>query len=209
MKATGIVRRIDELGRIVIPKEIRRTQRIRQGDSLEIFTAADGEVVFKKYSPLSGLGSLSKVYAEVLAKSLGRPVVVCDTRQIVAAAGPGRAAGPRHLAGAGTTAGGAQRLHSPRRPHPPPADAGTQRAADFMRRTDLSAWRHRGRRAAARHRAGRPAGGRSRTRCGHGGRLFGQVDGRITPPPPWQYPLHRADFLRFPHLYRTSRLNPV
>ena len=58
MKATGIVRRIDELGRIVIPKEIRRTQRIRQGDSLEIFTAADGEVVFKKYSPLSGLGSL-------------------------------------------------------------------------------------------------------------------------------------------------------
>ena len=178
MKATGIVRRIDELGRIVIPKEIRRTQRIRQGDSLEIFTAADGEVVFKKYSPLSGLGSLSKVYAEVLAKSLGRPVVVCDTHQIVAAAGPGRA----------------QRLHSPRRPHPPPADAGTQRAADFMRRTDLSTWRHRGRRAAARHRAGRPAGGRSRTRCGHGGRLFGQVDGRITPPLPWQYPLHRADF---------------
>ncbi len=90
MKATGIVRRIDELGRIVIPKEIRRTQRIRQGDSLEIFTAADGEVVFKKYSPLSGLGSLSKVYAEVLAKSLGQPVAVCDTRQIVAAAGPGR-----------------------------------------------------------------------------------------------------------------------
>ena len=78
------------MGRIVIPKEIRRTQRIRQGDSLEIFTAADGEVVFKKYSPLSGLGSLSKVYAEVLAKSLGRPVVVCDTHQIVAAAGPGR-----------------------------------------------------------------------------------------------------------------------
>ena len=63
MKATGIVRRIDDLGRVVI---------------------------FKKYSPLSGLGSLSKVYAEVLAKSLGRPVVVCDTHQIVAAAGPGR-----------------------------------------------------------------------------------------------------------------------
>ena len=90
MKATGIVRRIDELGRIVIPKEIRRTQRIRQGDALEIFTSTDGEVVFKKYSPLSGLGSLSKVYAEVLAKSLGQPVAVCDTRQIVAAAGPGR-----------------------------------------------------------------------------------------------------------------------
>ena len=174
MKATGIVRRIDELGRIVIPKEIRRTQRIRQGDSLEIFTAADGEVVFKKYSPLSGLGSLSKVYAEVLAKSLGRPVVVCDTHQIVAAAGPGRG----ELLGRAISPELEQLLAArsvytaPRRPHPPPADAGTQRAADFMRRTDLSTWRHRGRRAAARHRAGRPAGGRSRTRCGHGGRLL-------------------------------------
>ncbi len=51
MKATGIVRRIDELGRVVIPKEIRRTQRIRRGDPLEIFTTGDGEVIFKKYSP--------------------------------------------------------------------------------------------------------------------------------------------------------------
>ena len=194
MKATGIVRRIDELGRIVIPKEIRRTQRIRQGDSLEIFTAADGEVVFKKYSPLSGLGSLSKVYAEVLAKSLGRPVVVCDTHQIVAAAGPGRGELLDRAISPELEQLLAARSIYPRRPPPPPADAGTQRAADFMRRTDLSTWRHRGRRAAARHRAGRPAGGRSRTRCGHGGRLFGQVDGRITPPLPWQYPLHRADF---------------
>ena len=76
MKATGIVRRIDELGRVVIPKEIRRTQRIRQGDALEIFTAADGQVVFKKYSPLAELGELAGVYAEVLAKNLGRPVLV-------------------------------------------------------------------------------------------------------------------------------------
>ena len=52
MKATGIVRRIDELGRVVIPKEIRRTQRIRRGDPLEIFTTGDGEVIFKKYSPM-------------------------------------------------------------------------------------------------------------------------------------------------------------
>ena len=52
MKATGIVRRIDELGRVVIPKEIRRTQRIRRGDPLEIFTTGDGEVIFKKYSPI-------------------------------------------------------------------------------------------------------------------------------------------------------------
>ena len=90
MKATGIVRRIDELGRVVIPKEIRRTQRIRQGDALEIYTAADGEVVFKKYSPLVGLGQISAVYAEVLAKSLGRPVLVCDRGAIVAATGQGK-----------------------------------------------------------------------------------------------------------------------
>lgn len=91
MKATGIVRRIDELGRVVIPKEIRRTQRIRQGDALEIYTAADGEVVFKKYSPLMELGRLSAVYAEVLAKNLGRPVLVCDRDSIVAATGPAKA----------------------------------------------------------------------------------------------------------------------
>ena len=82
MKATGIVRRIDELGRVVIPKEIRRTQRIRKGDALEIFTAADGQVVFKKYSPLVELG--------VLAKNLGRPVLMCDRESIVAATGTGK-----------------------------------------------------------------------------------------------------------------------
>ena len=63
MKATGIVRRIDELGRVVIPKEIRRTQRIRRGDPLEIFTTGDGEVIFKKYSPM---GELSGVTEQVL-----------------------------------------------------------------------------------------------------------------------------------------------
>ncbi len=91
MKATGIVRRIDELGRVVIPKEIRRTQRIRQGDALEIFTDTNGEVVFKKYSPLLGLGQLSAVYAEVLARDLGAPVQVCDRDSLVAATGPHRA----------------------------------------------------------------------------------------------------------------------
>ena len=90
MKATGIVRRIDELGRIVIPKEIRRTQRIRQGDSLEIFTAADGEVVFKKYSPLAELGEPAAVYADVLARRLRCAVAVCDREHIVAAAGAGK-----------------------------------------------------------------------------------------------------------------------
>ena len=90
MKATGIVRRIDELGRVVIPKEIRRTQRIRQGDALEIFTAADGQVVFKKYSPLVELGELAGMYAEVLAKNLGRSVLMCDRESIVAATGTGK-----------------------------------------------------------------------------------------------------------------------
>ena len=59
MKATGIVRRIDDLGRVVIPKEIRRTQRIREGDPLEIFTTGDGEVVFKKYSPMGEVSPLA------------------------------------------------------------------------------------------------------------------------------------------------------
>ena len=69
MKATGIVRRIDELGRVVIPKEIRRTQRIRQGDPLEIFTTGDGEVIFKKYSPVGELQGVAVQYAEVLSRS--------------------------------------------------------------------------------------------------------------------------------------------
>ena len=68
MKATGIVRRIDELGRVVIPKEIRRTQRIRRGDPLEIFTTGDGEVIFKKYSPIGELQGVAMQYAEVLSK---------------------------------------------------------------------------------------------------------------------------------------------
>ena len=64
MKATGIVRRIDELGRVVIPKEIRRTQRIRRGDPLEIFTTGDGEVIFKKYSPIGEMNSVTVQYTE-------------------------------------------------------------------------------------------------------------------------------------------------
>ena len=69
MKATGIVRRIDELGRVVIPKEIRRTQRIRRGDPLEIFTTGDGEVIFKKYSPIGEMSTVAAQYTEVLSKS--------------------------------------------------------------------------------------------------------------------------------------------
>jgi AbrB family transcriptional regulator (stage V sporulation protein T) len=87
MKATGIVRRIDDLGRVVIPKEIRRTMRIREGDPLEIYTDNDGEVIFKKYSPLGELGVFSAQYADVLHRTAGHPVLVCDRDHVIAVAG--------------------------------------------------------------------------------------------------------------------------
>lgn len=87
MKATGIVRRIDDLGRVVIPKEIRRTMRIREGDPLEIYTDNDGEVIFKKYSPLGELSAFSSQYAEVLFRTGGQPVLVCDRDHVIAVAG--------------------------------------------------------------------------------------------------------------------------
>lgn len=87
MKATGIVRRIDDLGRVVIPKEIRRTLRIREGDPLEIFVDRDGEVILKKYSPISELGDFAKEYAEALFDSLGHPVLICDRDAFIAVAG--------------------------------------------------------------------------------------------------------------------------
>ncbi|AIE58583.1 stage V sporulation protein T [Bacillus methanolicus] len=87
MKATGIVRRIDDLGRVVIPKEIRRTLRIREGDPLEIFVDRDGEVILKKYSPISELGDFAKEYAEALYDSLGNPVLICDRDAYIAVAG--------------------------------------------------------------------------------------------------------------------------
>ena len=69
MKATGIVRRIDDLGRIVIPKEIRRTLRIREADPLEIFTDREGEIILKKYSPIGEMSTFAKQYAESLAQA--------------------------------------------------------------------------------------------------------------------------------------------
>ena len=89
MKATGIVRRIDDLGRIVIPKEIRRTLRIRESDPLEIYTA-DGEVIFKKYSPVGEIGTFAAQYAEVLAKQLSVTALICDRDEIIAAFGPAK-----------------------------------------------------------------------------------------------------------------------
>ena len=87
MKATGIVRRIDDLGRVVIPKEIRRTMRIREGDPLEIYTNAGGEVIFKKYSPIGEMGEFAEQYAESLYKTSGLPVVISDRESIIACAG--------------------------------------------------------------------------------------------------------------------------
>ena len=90
MKATGIVRRIDDLGRVVIPKEIRRTMRIREGDPLEIYTDREGEVIFKKYSPIGELTEFASEYAETLFKTCAVPVAVCDKDCIIACAGISR-----------------------------------------------------------------------------------------------------------------------
>jgi AbrB family transcriptional regulator (stage V sporulation protein T) len=87
MKATGIVRRIDDLGRVVIPKEIRRTMRIREGDPLEIFTDREGEVILKKYSPISELSQFAGEYAECANNILGDVVLISDTDHIIAVSG--------------------------------------------------------------------------------------------------------------------------
>lgn len=90
MKATGIVRRIDDLGRIVIPKEIRKTMHIREGAQLEIFTDNSGGVIFKKYSPIGELDESAADYAETVAKITGNTVAVVDRDSVVAAAGPAK-----------------------------------------------------------------------------------------------------------------------
>lgn len=87
MKATGIVRRIDDLGRVVIPKEIRRTLRIKEGTPLEIFTDREGEIILKKYSPIGELSIFAKEYAEALSQTTGLLACITDHDQIVAAAG--------------------------------------------------------------------------------------------------------------------------
>ena len=87
MKATGIVRRIDDLGRVVIPKEIRRTMRIREGDPLEIYTEKDGEVIFKKYSPIGELSDFAAQICDSLHKSTDAIAAVCDRDAVIAVAG--------------------------------------------------------------------------------------------------------------------------
>mgnify|MGYP001625422907 CR=1 FL=1 len=90
MKATGIVRRIDDLGRVVIPKEIRRTMRIREGDPLEIYTNSQGEVIFKKYSPINEMSESAGSTAEVIHKLGAAPVVIFDRDHVVAVSGAQR-----------------------------------------------------------------------------------------------------------------------
>ncbi len=87
MKATGIVRRIDDLGRVVIPKEIRRTMRIREGDPLEIYTGSSGEVVFRKYSPIGELSGVSAQYADAAAQATKLGFVITDRDHCISAAG--------------------------------------------------------------------------------------------------------------------------
>ncbi len=87
MKATGIVRRIDDLGRVVIPKEIRRTLRIREGDPLEIFVDRDGEVILKKYSPIGELGDFAREYADSLHEAIGHIAMITDRDSVIAVAG--------------------------------------------------------------------------------------------------------------------------
>ena len=90
MKATGIVRRIDDLGRVVIPKEIRRTMHIREGDPLEIFTDKEGGVIFKKYSPLGELSSFASDCCTSLYAVSGMYCCVCDMDNVIAYAGQGK-----------------------------------------------------------------------------------------------------------------------
>ena len=98
MKATGIVRRIDDLGRVVIPKEIRRTLRIRESDPLEIFTDREGEIILKKYSPIGELGTFSREYAEALAQAAGCLVCITGIRS-----SEQQGAGPRNIWRKGST----------------------------------------------------------------------------------------------------------
>ena len=90
MKATGVVRRIDDLGRVVIPKEIRKTLRIKEGDPLEIFTDKEGEVILKKYSPIGELSEFATEYAETLAKTTGHIACITDKDTVIAVSGGAR-----------------------------------------------------------------------------------------------------------------------
>ena len=88
MRATGIIRRIDDLGRIVIPKEIRKTMHIRESDPLEIFTEKDGNIILKKYSPIGEMGDNAQQYVQAIASQIPHTICICDQDSVIAAAGP-------------------------------------------------------------------------------------------------------------------------
>ena len=90
MRATGIVRRIDDLGRVVIPKEIRRTMKLKESQSLEIYTGKEGEIVLKKYSPIGELAAFSSQYADTLYKTCGLAIIISDRDAVIACAGVSR-----------------------------------------------------------------------------------------------------------------------
>lgn len=87
MKATGIVRRIDELGRVVVPKEIRRTLRLKEGDPIEIFTDREGGVILKKYSPIREINNFASEYSESLQETIGNIILICDRDNIISVSG--------------------------------------------------------------------------------------------------------------------------
>ena len=196
MKATGIVRRIDELGRVVIPKEIRRTQRIRRGDPLEIFTTGDGEVIFKKYSPMGEVNTLAAQLAEVLSRQFALTAFVCDRDRILAVSGSGR----RELADRSISQP-LEKLMEARKPYQSPGNPektllpceGAPRvllcAAPVLAGGDVMAgasmlcfgvWRGRDRRGGAADRGPhRLPGGRPVQGSGGGSGLSGKADGGI------------------------------
>ena len=185
MKATGIVRRIDDLGRVVIPKEIRRTMRIREGDPLEIYTSREGEVIFKKYSLLGGVEDFAAELCETMSRSTGSVCAVTDRDTVIAVAGGSK----RELMGKRITPELEQIMESRKiyqytgEGQPPPGDGGHRQPAD-----------HRG---GPHPGGGRPAGPGAvhlqRSRCRHRRhrvqagpdhrRLSGPAHGELNPPP--------------------------
>ena len=87
MKATGVVRRIDDLGRLVIPKEIRKVHHIKEGDPLEIFTDKEGEIILKKYSPIGELTEFANTYADTISKTTGHIACITDKDTVIAVSG--------------------------------------------------------------------------------------------------------------------------
>lgn len=86
MKTTGIIRRIDDLGRIVIPKELRKSLRIKNGDSLEIFVDQE-DIILKKYSPIESIEEAAMKYVEGFNQVIKHNVIVTDKDKVIAASG--------------------------------------------------------------------------------------------------------------------------